>query len=502
LLLAIALFIVCGGEPGTFAKPAPDRNGPGNERLHVYVHYDYMVAPDGTSDAPDPEAIDLVRQAFDAHGIDLVIDAHHAAIPLWPMVDFGGDIGSCVPPEQIITFDTLKAQYFHPTSNHEWHYAIFGERNNCFGNSGIAWLPGDDFFVGLGQYRKLLSQLSQDQMLRFFAGTFMHELGHNLGLNHGGNTEVNYKPNYLSVMNYEFQLNGIAFATTPGSTQISGHRIDYSNQALPALDENHLDETVGINAGTADITFFTGDFGFGAGPATGPIDWNLNGQAADNDTRVNLNTGYDSDYNLLTGFDDWSFVRDVLSGHIKRGPRRLADENRAHEPVVNSIQPASGTSLGGTAVTIHGMHLDKVDRVSFGYLPASSFRIVDVQTIVAISPPGSGAVGVSVSSGPNLSPGTSATIFTYLKPVITDISPHQGPVGTMITIHGERLGHTRSVEFRDTPGPFDSDRAATSFTVVDDNTITAVAQTPTCQSDFFCWSRNGPYVVVTTDDYG
>src|SRR5215471_16937868 len=203
LLLAIAMVsILCGRIAA--AKPAPNLNGPDNQRLHVYVHYDYMVAPDGTSDAPDPEAIELVRQAFDAHGIDLVIDSHHAAIPLWPMVNFGGEIGTCVHPEQTILFDTLKAQYFHPTSNHEWHYAIFGERNNCFGNSGIAWLPGDDFFVGLGQYRNLLSQLSPDRRLRFFAGTFMHELGHNLGLDHGGDTSINYKPNYLSVMNYQF----------------------------------------------------------------------------------------------------------------------------------------------------------------------------------------------------------------------------------------------------------------------------------------------------------
>mgnify|MGYP001769098295 CR=1 FL=1 len=36
-------------------------------------------------------------------------------------------------------------------------------------------------------------------------GTLMHELGHTLGLRHGGNVETNDKPNYLSVMNYSFQ---------------------------------------------------------------------------------------------------------------------------------------------------------------------------------------------------------------------------------------------------------------------------------------------------------
>ena len=32
----------------------------------------------------------------------------------------------------------------------------------------------------------------------------MHELGHTLGLQHGGADDVNLKPNYLSVMSYAF----------------------------------------------------------------------------------------------------------------------------------------------------------------------------------------------------------------------------------------------------------------------------------------------------------
>src|SRR5262249_42711745 len=48
---------------------------------HVYVHYDYMVAADGRSDAPDPISIQLVVEAFAAHGIELYVDPKHAAIP-------------------------------------------------------------------------------------------------------------------------------------------------------------------------------------------------------------------------------------------------------------------------------------------------------------------------------------------------------------------------------------------------------------------------------------
>ena len=49
----------------------------------------------------------------------------------------------------------------------------------------------------------------------------MHELGHNLGLRHGGGDNTNRKPNFLSVMNYAFQLTGL---TRDGSNGV----FDYS----------------------------------------------------------------------------------------------------------------------------------------------------------------------------------------------------------------------------------------------------------------------------------
>ena len=69
-------------------------------------------------------------------------------------------------------------------------------------------------------------------------GTLMHELGHNLGLLHGGNNDINCKPNYLSVMNWAFQFP--TYAINP---------LDYSKNAWLGLDENDLSEPAGI--GTA-----------------------------------------------------------------------------------------------------------------------------------------------------------------------------------------------------------------------------------------------------------
>jgi hypothetical protein len=154
---------------------------------HVWLHYDYMVAADGRSDAPDAAAVQMVVDAYAAHGIVLHVDGHHAEIPehryLLGILD-------CNPePADSVNFYDLKAQYFHPTADHEWHYAIFGDAVDCRGSTGAAWIFGDDFALGLGQFAYIQS-LPRDVRLRMEAGTIMHELGHNLGLDHGGGDSI------------------------------------------------------------------------------------------------------------------------------------------------------------------------------------------------------------------------------------------------------------------------------------------------------------------------
>jgi hypothetical protein len=83
--------------------------------------------------------------------------------------------------------------------------------------SGYGEMPGNDFIVALGERAATADQQE---------GTFMHELGHNLGLDHGGNDSMNYKPNYLSVMNYSFQMTSI----------VPDRPLDYSRWALPPVD--------------------------------------------------------------------------------------------------------------------------------------------------------------------------------------------------------------------------------------------------------------------------
>jgi len=245
------------------------------------------------------------------------------------------------------------------------------------GQSGLAEIYGNDLVVSLGG-------LINDQAFSphyVEQATFMHELGHNLGLRHDGHMDTpcrsdsecrsgdtcvdlgdgeglvchqitggmtgkeqpNYKPNYLSIMNYRYETNGIPIAAAAGSstrTQCmddvgcggdggmceAGYcvRLDYSRQTLPtggntpgALVENNLNEPEGLGSGTPDLlTYKAVDNGFcksswTLAPSTGPVDWNGNGDPtetgvqADVDALSGTGCGNANPQDTLTGYTDW-----------------------------------------------------------------------------------------------------------------------------------------------------------------------------------------------------
>jgi hypothetical protein len=104
--------------------------------------------------------------------------------------------------------------------------------------SGYSDLGGADSAVTLGLWETAPNQ-DMSKRANVQAGTMFHEVGHTLGLSHGGlyydtagnyvpTFEANCKPNYQSSMNYLFQLDGV------GPTQA----VDFSNQTLTTLNES------------------------------------------------------------------------------------------------------------------------------------------------------------------------------------------------------------------------------------------------------------------------
>ncbi|HEY3626097.1 MAG TPA: kelch repeat-containing protein, partial [Terracidiphilus sp.] len=109
--------------------------------------------------------------------------------------------------------------------------------------SGYSDLGGADSAVTLGLWETAPNQ-DMSKRANVQAGTMFHEIGHTLGLGHGGlyydttnnyvaTFEANCKPNYQSSMNYLFQLDGV------GPNQV----VDFSSQALTTLNENSAGST-------------------------------------------------------------------------------------------------------------------------------------------------------------------------------------------------------------------------------------------------------------------
>lgn len=309
----------------------------------VYVHYDYMAGYDATigayvSFAPPPEAIQTVVDSFRKHGVILHIDPQHNVIPYHEVVIPDWDprwqnASTSCTGNDAVSFMALRAQYFQPHDNRPWHYAIFvhnaglpdtaADGNACPADpvclshpdpngSGVSEVPGLNFMVAFGYITDIGNPI--DSLM--WAGTFMHELGHNLGLRHGGvyappQSCLAFKPNYVSVMAYMYQ-SGIPYSTNGDPTVATGARIDYSDETLLTLNETDLDETAGVGSVLHPndiIQYCSGFLGCTARAfASGPIDWDLDGTA----TGLHASADIDNDNGIpnavLWGFNDWAYV--------------------------------------------------------------------------------------------------------------------------------------------------------------------------------------------------
>jgi hypothetical protein len=142
-------------------------------------------------------------------------------------------------------------------------------------------------------------------------------------------------------------------------------------------------------------------------------------------------------------------------------------------PTVSGVSPTSGSTTGGTTVTITGTDFATGDTVNFGTgSPAASVTVNSPTSITATSPPGvAGGVDVTVTDPTSLvtSPTSPADVFTYQAPppTVSGISPSTGPAtgGTHVTITGTGFLTGSTVHF--------GLAAATGVTVNSPTSITA-----------------------------
>jgi hypothetical protein len=120
-------------------------------------------------------------------------------------------------------------------------------------------------------------------------------------------------------------------------------------------------------------------------------------------------------------------------------------------PTVSGVSPSSGTTGGGTSLTITGANFLGATAVSIGGVPVASFTINSDSQIAAVTG-AHGAATVDVVVTNSTGSGTDAASFTYATPstpVITGVLPSSGDPagGTSVTISGTNLGSALSVTF-------------------------------------------------------
>jgi hypothetical protein len=288
---------------GTVQKLDLTKDGPlSPDHKDIFVWIAWMEDATHTH-KPSPTAIQIVKDSFakapvsnpdGKSGIRLHVYYSSVHIPEIPM------LGTWHSDQYDWTaFDNIKKKFFPKELEHVFHFCVFAHDIDDDHHSGFADIGGYRLIVSLGAFG--LDHVGDTQSQ---AGTFMHELGHNLGLRHGGADDINNKPNYLSVMNYFFQLDGLPINEEPAN-------FDYSRFLLDA-DENHLDKASGLNVssqlaiyGSQYFCARDSDHSETIDSIGRPIDWDCSGSLSG---VVAADINGDGTLTALKGMDDWKTV--------------------------------------------------------------------------------------------------------------------------------------------------------------------------------------------------
>ena len=201
-----------------------------------------------------PNEIAMIVNMFACEGITMNIEISDT-IPETAVIQMTSQFETLGPAG----FKTIKNAWVDHAPGTGWHYCIMAHQYDLgsgpSGSSGFAEIVGDDFIVTLGAWGGQVGTPFDR------AGTFVHELGHNLGLRHaGGQSEsfyTQYKVNYASVMTYRCQVLGVrkmnmCSGLVDGCHAAPFRDLDYSHGLLPPLDEGALIEAAGAGLGPVD----------------------------------------------------------------------------------------------------------------------------------------------------------------------------------------------------------------------------------------------------------
>ena len=342
---------------------SPDLSNLNRVRTGTRRYFTGISNNDGFQNVPN----ELVQNPDARDGVEVHLELDEVTVPrqTWP-------------DDHWSFFAALKPFYFGSPAQRSntnalaakklvYHYCLIADVLTNSTVRGDGETGGNDFRLMLGEQAKSPTDF-------FLPASFMHELGHNLGLKHGGVDGYNLKPNYHSVMNYRW-TEDLWFTFNP--------LLDYAREDRPTLVETSLSESVGLGGSSA----LAGEFGL-AGPRflngvrqslvtllvpeTGPVDWNHNGMIDASPVSRDISFILEDDppgrprYPLVASNDwrrlkyyfveDSQFAEGVDSGVVPNDlPRDVAEELSQIGSYVGVLQfssPAYSISETGAMATI------------------------------------------------------------------------------------------------------------------------------------------------------
>ena len=364
----------CSEVPGsTFAGMDLYAMGARVNQKDLFVEIDYMD-PAGTTDTnvegmlPQREVLDRIKAEFLAHDFHVhfdvgdYLDQSPGIDPLdydlggggfVPFAEkimfrfFGQPDGSHLDPE-IADIYVYKAKYMELKRRQFFYYIVFAY-THAQGASGVSEVNGNDSFIALGSWNlNRDDQLKTNQLINYQSGTLIHEFGHALGLSHGGFEGTNYKPNYLSSMNYMYATNGIP---VQGNNEGDRYYLFYNSAATgnfqckinlttSTLNNGPFDDWTTFGLGFSDgssidldeVNGISEALGFGR-PNGGSIDFNCDGEI-DDTLLTNFSVNRDQDVELLKDYDDWSNIRFFFSQDLRHVQNGVSREDASSTPRV------------------------------------------------------------------------------------------------------------------------------------------------------------------------
>ncbi len=234
-----------------------------------------------------------------------------------------------------------------------FYYALFASSQAAGGEGSSGQAPDYFdyyFYVALGSpaeasksrwFLNADNDTELNRMINSQSSVFMHELGHILGLSHGGwpdnypNYEPNFKPNYTSIMNYAYALSGVpndGVGFTENEMMQDRHYVGVrrdKNSACMALLEDKYGAGVsrrnfpgGLETDwqTYNLDFSYGNHAsfnesnFNEAYVLGGLDLNCDGLVSNRNTAFNIN--YDTyapdyvsgRYDNMRDFNDWDNI--------------------------------------------------------------------------------------------------------------------------------------------------------------------------------------------------